>query len=210
MTNRVRCSPRVTENQNLVRCRPDAHEHALELRRLAHELPVLLVGAEAHHPLHAGPVVPGAVEHDDLARRPGRCGTYRWKYHWVRSRSRRLRQGHDRGAARVQVLGEPLDRAALARRVAALEDDHDPLPGVLHPVLQLDQLDLQQALGALVLGPRHPLGVRVVLPPGVDRRPVRQQQDRVVVLVVLDGQAGEEGKISGVFRTGGRQALSAH
>ena len=30
---------------------------------------VLFVGAEAHHPLDTGPVVPRAVEEDDLARR---------------------------------------------------------------------------------------------------------------------------------------------
>src|SRR5438093_4324243 len=48
---------------------PRAHEHALELRARAHELVVLLVGAEAHHPLDAGPVVPAAVEQHHLARR---------------------------------------------------------------------------------------------------------------------------------------------
>jgi hypothetical protein len=46
------------------------------------------------------------------------------------------------------VLGEPLDRAALAGRVAPLEDDDDFLAGVLDPVLQLDQFDLQQPLVA--------------------------------------------------------------
>jgi hypothetical protein len=55
------------------------------------------------------------------------------------------------GAARVEVLGEPLDRAALARRVASLEDDHDPLARILDPVLELDELDLEQSLGALVV-----------------------------------------------------------
>src|SRR2546421_3094704 len=38
------------------------------------------------------------------------------------------RQRRDPGDARVEVLGDPLDRAALARRVAALEDDHHPGP----------------------------------------------------------------------------------
>ena len=48
---------------------PVAHEHALELRARAQELAVLLVGAEAHHVLDAGAVVPGAVEQHDLAGR---------------------------------------------------------------------------------------------------------------------------------------------
>ena len=42
-------------------------QHPLEQRHLLHELLVLLVGAEAHHPLDAGAVVPGAVEQHDLA-----------------------------------------------------------------------------------------------------------------------------------------------
>ena len=41
-------------------------EHLLEDRRLHQEALVLLLGAEPHHPLDAGAVVPGAVEHHDL------------------------------------------------------------------------------------------------------------------------------------------------
>jgi hypothetical protein len=39
----------------------------------------------------------------------------------------RLGQGDMAGPARVQVLAEALDGAALAGDVAALEHDHDPL-----------------------------------------------------------------------------------
>ena len=46
-----------------------ADQHPLELRAGAQELLVLLVGAEAHHALHAGAVVPTAVEQHHLARR---------------------------------------------------------------------------------------------------------------------------------------------
>jgi hypothetical protein len=80
-----------------------------------------------------------------------------------------------------------------AGRVAALEDDHDVLADRLHPVLQLDQLDLKRALEVLVLGPRHLLGVRVILTPGVDDAAVRPAQHRVVMLIVVfDGQAGDQ------------------
>jgi hypothetical protein len=65
------------------------------------------------------------------------------------------------------VLHEPLDRAALAGRVAALEDDDQPLTGVLDPLLKLQQLDLQQPLLPVVVVAVHPLVVRVALPPGV-------------------------------------------
>ena len=155
------------------------------------------LGAEAHHPFHPGPVVPRAVEHDDLARR-GQMRHVTLEVPLSPLPLGRLGQRHDRGPARVQVLGEALDRAALAGRVAALEDDHDALPGGLHPVLQLDQLDLERPLEVLVLGPRHLLGVRVVLPPGIDHPAVRPAQYRVIVLVVVvDGQAGQEGGIGG-------------
>src|SRR3712207_6920852 len=48
----------------------------------------------------------------------------------------------------------------------------------LGPVLQLEQLDLQQPLAALVLLARQPLLVRVALAPGLHRRAVGPQQDR--------------------------------
>jgi hypothetical protein len=110
----------------------------------------------------------------------------------------RLDQGHYRGAARVQVLGEPLDRAALTRRIAALEHEDEALVDGLDPVLQLDQLDLQRPFQVLVLGPRHLLRVWVVLPPGVHDPAVRPAQYRVVVfVVVVHGQPGDEGRIGG-------------
>jgi hypothetical protein len=49
----------------------------------------------------------------------------------------------DTGHARVQALRDALDDAALARRIAAFEQDDDLLLAVLHPVLQLDQFALQ-------------------------------------------------------------------
>src|SRR5690606_10482980 len=42
-------------------------DHLLEARSFLQEMPVLLRRAEAHHRLDAGPVVPGAVERDELA-----------------------------------------------------------------------------------------------------------------------------------------------
>ena len=42
-------------------------QHLLEDRRLLQEAVVLLRRTEAHHLLHAGAVVPGAVEKHDLA-----------------------------------------------------------------------------------------------------------------------------------------------
>src|SRR5690606_29173008 len=44
---------------------------------------------------------------------------------------------------RIEVLGDPLDRAALARGIATLEDDHEPRAFLAHPLLHGDQLRLQ-------------------------------------------------------------------
>jgi hypothetical protein len=48
------------------------------------------------------------------------------------------------------VLHEALDGAALAGRVAAFEEDHHPLAGLLDPGLELEQLDLQAVFLLLV------------------------------------------------------------
>jgi len=109
----------------------------------------------------------------------------------------RLLQRHDPRAARVEVLHEPLDRAALAGGVAALEHDHQALLRPLRPVLQLEQLDLQQPLVPLVHDPAEPLVVRVALPPGVHRRAVGLQQHRVVVLVVENPEPVPRHQIDG-------------
>ena len=52
-------------------------------------------------------------------------------------------QRHDAADARIEPLGDPLDHPALARRIAALEDNHDLQPVADHPVLELDQLALK-------------------------------------------------------------------
>jgi phosphoserine phosphatase len=61
-----------------------------------------------------------------------------------------LLQRHHTRTAGVQVLHEALDGAALAGGVAALEQDHHALPGLLDPGLQLEQFDLQAVLLLLV------------------------------------------------------------
>ena len=111
----------------------------------------------------------------------------------------RLHEGDNASAARIQVLGEALDRASLAGRIASLEQDDDPLPGLLDPVLQLEQLDLEQALFVVVRRAIEAGLVGKVLAPGVQGNAGVIQQDRVVVIVVDDrvalGDAVREGNI---------------
>ena len=118
--------------------------------------------AETHHVLHAGAVVPGPVEQDDLAGR-GEVGDVALEVPLRALGVVRLGERGDPRLAGVQVLGEPSNRPALAGRVAAFEHDHDPLALLHHPLLQLHQLYLQVVQLALVLLLRDGLGVRAML-----------------------------------------------
>jgi hypothetical protein len=93
--------------------------------RLAHEFEIFVGLAEAHHPLHAGAVVPGPVVENDFARR-GQMLDVALEVPLPALLVGGFVQRHDTGLARVQMLHEALDRAALAGRVAALEE-HDEL-----------------------------------------------------------------------------------
>jgi hypothetical protein len=165
-------------------------EHALQFRRLSHELQVLLARAEAHDPLDTGPAVPGPVEHDDLAG--GRqvlevalevpLGGFALVG---------LLQRHDARPARVEVLGQPLDRAALAGGVTPLEQDQHLLPGRLDPLLQLQQFDLQRPLLAVILLAGYTVRIGIILPPGLDDVAVLVEQQRLVLVVVVDAVCAE-------------------
>ena len=126
-----------------------AHQLALKLRCLAHEFLVLLVSAEAHHTLHAGAVVPAAVKQHNFTG-GGQVLHIPLEVPLAAFHFSGLFQGHHAGTAWVQVLHETLDGTALARRIAAFEQDDDALAGFLGPGLQLEQLNLQQVLLLLV------------------------------------------------------------
>lgn len=93
---------------------------------------------------------------------------YRRKYHcpaprWVGLSSATIRA--------VEAFGEALDRATLARRVAALEQHDQPGPGLLGPPLQLQQFDLQHSFRALALATAQLVVVRPIVAPGLDDVP---------------------------------------
>ena len=60
---------------------------------------------------------------------------------------------------------------------------------IIDPVLQLEQLHLQEPFGLLVLKPAQALIVGIVLPPGIDRCAVGLAQDGIIVVKVIDPQA---------------------
>ena len=80
---------------------------------------------------------------------------YRWKYHWVRSRSVGAGSAAIRATRGVEELCHPFDRAALAGGVPPLEE-HDQTPALgAHPFLDLDQFCLQPEQLAFVEPPRQ-------------------------------------------------------
>ena len=119
--------------------RPD--QHALELRAGAHELLVLLLGAKAHHPLDARPVVPRAVEQDDLPS-GGQVRDVALEVPLGLLALGRRRERHNAADARVRPLGDPLD--------------HPPRGGI-PPFEDHDHL---QALGLDVLLHDHELALK--------------------------------------------------
>ena len=64
------------------------------------------------------------------------------------------------------MFHEAFDRATLAGRIAAFEQDQMFRAGRLRPVLKLQQLDLQRVLLILVRVAVHPIVVRIIGPPG--------------------------------------------
>ncbi len=154
-------------------------QHALELGDLTEKLHGLFGAAEAHYPLDTCPVVPGSVEKDDFTR-SGQVSDVALQVPLGLLAVGRFLQGDHARPARVEVLGEALDRAALAGRVPAFEQDHQPQARGLHVPLQLEQLDLERALRLPVLLARQALVVGIVLAPGLDAGAIGADQRRAL------------------------------
>ncbi|SPE23645.1 hypothetical protein SBA5_400056 [Candidatus Sulfotelmatomonas gaucii] len=138
---------------------PGANQHALKLRAALHEFQVLALAAEAHYILHAGAVVPAAIEQNHLSR----CGQMSHVALKIPLRLLALRrrcQRHDAAHARIERLGDALDGAALARGIASFKQRHHAQAFVANPLLQLYQLDLQPPELTLVFAVlAQPLGI---------------------------------------------------
>ncbi len=109
----------------------------------------LVLGAEAHHALDAGAVVPAAVEDDDLARRR-QVRDVALAVHLGLLAVGGRRQRDDAKHSRAHAFGDGLDGAALAGAVATLEDDADLEALLHHPLPQRHQIDVQLLQFALV------------------------------------------------------------
>ena len=154
MVKRVRCSDCVTENHSLVRLMPSLTSICSNSGTCRMNSACCSPCAEPHHAFDACAVVPGPVEQHDLAC-GGQVVDVALEVPLRAFAFGGLLQRDDACTARVEMLHEPLDGAALARGVAALEHDDVPVPVGLAPLLQLQQFDLQQPLLLLVVGARH-------------------------------------------------------
>ena len=110
----------------------------LDLGAEFEEACVLFLRAEAHDVFDAGAVVPTAVEDHDLARRRKVLHVTLHVHLRLLAVGRRG-QRDDAEHARADPLGDGADGAALARGVAAFEDDDDAQPLVLDPLLEIAQ-----------------------------------------------------------------------
>ena len=152
------CSSGLTSSQYLSRMIPDSTIIFSNSGTTFRNFFTDFLGGEAHHPLDAGTVVPAAIEDHDLA---GRRQVRKIALH-IHLRLFALGgrgERDDAEHARAHPLRDRLDRAALAGAVAPLEDDADLEALLLHPLLQLDELDVQllQLLQVSLLGE---LGIR--------------------------------------------------
>ena len=118
------------------------NQQALEDRSLVQEAAVFLGGAEAHHALHAGAVVPRAVEDDDLSG-GGKLLDVALEVPLALLARVGGWQSLNAADARAEVLGDALNRGPLARRIAPLHHDDDAGSGFHHPLLHFDEFSLE-------------------------------------------------------------------
>ncbi len=103
---------------------------------------VFVIGAEAHDPFDAGTVVPTSIEADHFAG-GGEILDVALEVPLGSFAFGGLCERLDSTNTWIEILGDPLDRAAFSCSVATFED-HDNLETLgLNPLLELDQLNLE-------------------------------------------------------------------
>src|SRR6516164_8993136 len=130
---------------------PSTDQHVLQWQHLFQEALIFTVRAETHHPFDARPVVPTAIEQDQLLRR--------WQIRDIALKVPggailvgRLAERHDPRLARAEMLDDAFDRAVLPARIPALEYDQHPVPMLNDVALNLDELDLKFPKQCFVAG----------------------------------------------------------
>ena len=141
-SSRLVCSSGLTSSQYFRRMIPDSTTTFSNTGTISRKRLASLLGAEPHHPLDAGSVVPAAVEDHDLPGRGQMWNVALGVHLRLLALGRRGKRDHPEDA-RAHPLGHGFDRAALAGAVAPFEEDADLEALVHHPLLELDELDMQ-------------------------------------------------------------------
>ncbi len=159
-----------------------------ELGCLPHELGVFGVAAEVHDSFDASSVVPGTIEHHDLAggrevadvalEVPLSSFDIAWLF-----------ESHDTGTARVEVFHEAFDGPSFAGCVPSFEENDDLLPGGLDPGLEFEEFDLELVFLIFVGLAQHQVAVGVTTLAPVGREFVIGAECRGKVEFVLDGES---------------------
>src|SRR5208282_3242127 len=118
-----------------VDARPD--QHFLELRTRPQELSVFDLGAEPHHALDAGAVVPAPVEQHDLPS-ARQFSDVALEIPLTTLAFSRCTECHHAADAWIEALGDALNGPTLTGRVPAFEYDYDLEALETDPFLQLD------------------------------------------------------------------------
>ena len=117
----------------------------------------------------------------------------------------RFVEGNDAREAGVQMLHETLDRSALARGIAALEQDDKFLPAILSPFLHLKQFGLQLGLVRFIDPARHRRFIGIII--ALCRAIIGQRCNHGEVLDVrsqiISGIASNDGFCSSICGSGG-------
>ena len=158
-----------------------ARNHGLEIRHGLEKLLIFDVRTEAHNPLNACPVVPAAVEENDLAA----CGE-------MRDISLKIplppfplggrAQGDDTILPRVHSMGDALYHAAFSCGIAPLENHNDLELFGVDPLLQFHKFalkrkkrpDIDRFPNGLMRGGIRNFPYQLCKSRGVDRSPARQ------------------------------------
>ena len=142
---------------------------------------MLLVGAEAHDLLDPGAVIPRTVEQDHLPHgRQVRHVTLEIPLPLL-TLGRDIERDDPRGPG-IQMLHEALDSAAFAGGIPTLEYNDEAAAPILHPVLQLEQFDLEDPFRMIVFLAAQPLVIGIVLPPGIHQAAVGIAEHRVILV----------------------------
>ncbi len=100
-----------------------------------------------------------------------------------------FRQSHVTGCSGIHELADGEDRSAFTGGIAPFENADHAAPGVLEPVLQLDELDLQAFERLLILIRLHLFGIGIAA--GLQRIVVNPVGQLRIVYVELSRLSGD-------------------